>query len=254
MARTGYRIGRSNLVSTAIEGRNGWDRDPYAVGAVPTWVERFPGLPMVADGREVTHFTRAGRGTTAFDLFRQVESCGIIRTDFLSLKTDTIGPDGKLPSKVELATGNVETLSALLDGINRGAALPTLVFASENDDNGDPLLDGFAIVIDLGEVLRNGIAPIEAGPYGKGQAPPAYFRWSAARPCGGKGKRILRENLTFPHIDEQGRRWVAPDKVCYSELVCSFAGLGLTRADWRPVHVSDLPGLVETLDWNILSL
>lgn len=254
MSRTGYRIGRSNLVSRAIEGQNGWNRDPYEVNAVPTWVSRFPKLPIVADGREETGFTRAGRGTTAFDLFRTVNAGGIIRTDFLSIKTDTIGPDGKLPSKVELSTGNVETLSALLDGIQRGASLATVIFASENDAEGDPSPYGLALALDLGQVLRDGIAPIEAGPYGKGQAPPAYFRWSSPRPCGGKGKRILRENLDFPHFDEQGRKWVAPDKVCYSELVCSLSGLGFVRSSWDVAHVSDLPGMLERLDWNTLSL
>lgn len=253
MSRNTFRVGRSNLVSRAIEGQNGWNRDPYAVGAVPMWVERFPNLPIVADGREETGFTRAGRGTTAFDLFRTVDARGFKRVDFLSIKTDTIADDGKLPSKLELSTGNIDTLNALLGGIDRGAALPTVVFASPNDENGDPLVDGLALCLDLGPVLRGGIAPITGGPYGKGQAPTAYFRWSAGRPCGGKSKRVAREGFEFPYVDEQGRKWVAPDKVCYSELVCSLSSLGLSRSSWTPVHVSELPGMIEGMDWTAQS-
>jgi hypothetical protein len=207
----------------------------------------------VADGREETGFSRAGRGTTGFDLFRSVDSGGIMRTDFLSVKTDTI-VDGKLPSRVQLSTGNTATLAALLEGINRGNSLVTLIFASEPDENGDPSPDGFAMVLDLGEVLRNGIAPIENGPYGRGQAPPAYFRWSAARACGGKSKKILREGNEFPYVDDQGRKWIAADKVCYSELVCSLSAMGISKESWYPVHISDLVGLIESLEWDNLSM
>lgn len=247
-----YRIRRSNLVSQAIEGNYGWNRDPYAVSAVDRWKMLFPNLPIVADGREVTGFTRAGRGTTAFDLFRQDVRNGLPRVDFLSIKTDTIGSDGKLPSKLELSTGNESTLAALLEGIEAGASLPTLVFASENDEDGDPKSDGVAIFLDLAPILRHGIAPIEAGPYGKGEAPDAYFKWSSARPCGGKGKKVAREGWTFPCVDEQGRKWLAPDKVCYSELVVSLSSLGYTRESWAQLSVWELAEFVENQDWSVI--
>lgn len=253
MSRRTMRADRSNLVSRELEGRNGWSRDPYEAKIIPDWLHRFPNLALVADGREETGFTRAGRGTTAFDLFRQVNAGGILRSDFLSIKTDTICSDGKLPSKIELSTGNQTTLAALLEGINRGAALPTVFFVSENDENGDPLEDGFAIFLDLAPILRRGIAPIESGPYGKGEAPEAYFKWSAARKCGGKAKHLLRADLEFPHIDAQGRRWVAADKVCYPELVVSLSKLGIRRSSWYSVNMSDLQAMCEAQDWDRMS-
>lgn len=241
---------RSNVVSRAIEGYYGWNRDPYAVSAVEKWSQRFPNLPIVADGREVTGFTRAGRGTTAFDLFRRRLTGGLVRVDFLSIKTDTIGSDGKLPSKLELSTGNESTLRALLEGIEAGASLPTLVFASENDEAGEPKEEGVAIFLDLAPILRRGIASIDQGPYGKGEAPDAYYKWSSARPCGGKGKKVAREGWTFPHVDEQGRKWIAPDKVCYSELVVSLSSLGYSRENWTPVATWQLGDFVENQDWS----
>lgn len=250
MARETWRVNRSNLVSRALEGCFGWCRDPYSAGTVAEWRHRFPNLPIVADGRDETGHTRAGRGTTAFDLFRVREVRGMLRADFLSIKTDTIGSDGKLPSKLELSTGNETTLRAILEGIERGASLPTIVFASENDENGDPTEDGFAIFVDLAPILRGGIAPIEAGPYGKGQAPEAYFKWSSARPCGGKAKKLAREGLDFPHVDEQGRKWIAADKVCYPELVVSLSKLGIKRSSWIPCNIRDLAHLCEDQDWG----
>lgn len=253
MVRNTLRVNRSNEVSRAIEGRFGWFRDPYAAEAVASWVAAFPNLPIVADGREETGMTRAGRGTTAFDLFRSVVAGGVKRVDFLSIKTDTIGSDGKLPSKLELSTGNETTLNALLDGINNGAAYPTIVFASENDENGDPCDEGFAIFLDLAPILRAGIAGIEHGPYGKGQAPEAYFKWSSARPCGGKHKKLARESMEFPCVDEQGRKWIAADRVCYPELVVSLSKLGIKRSSWIPCRMSDLARLCEDQDWDTMA-
>ena len=251
MSRNTLRNGRSAAVSRVIEGENGWNRDPYDVpNAVRTWTDRFPNLPIVADGREVTGWNPAGRGTTAFDLFRARP--GFV--DFLSIKTDTIGSDGKLPSKLELSTGNDSTLRAILEGIEGGSALPTLVFASENDENGDPEPDGLALFLDLGPVLRGGIAPIGGGPYGKGEAPPAYYKWSSGRKCGGDAKWLTRAGLDFPHVDEQGRQWVAPDRVCYPELVVSLSALGLRRSDWTQILIYRLAALIEGRDWNTLSL
>ncbi len=261
MERKTWRVNRSNLASRAIEGCFGWCRDPYTAEVVPEWTARFPNLPIVADGREETGHTRAGRGTTAFDLFRRIDGRDAqdrvvrgIRVDFLSIKTDTIASDGKLPSKLELSTGNEATLRAILEGIERGAALPTIVFASENDENGDPMEEGFAIFLDLGPILRRGIAGIDNGPYGKGEAPEAYFKWSSARPCGGKAKKLAREDYDFPHVDEQGRRWIAADKVCYSELVVSLSSLGYKRSHWIPCQISDLARLCEDQDWNRMAL
>ena len=248
-----YRTERSNLVSRTCEGRNGWFRDPHEAKVIPDWAHRFPNLPLVADGREETGYSRAGRGTTAFDLFRRVDIGGIYRVDFLSIKTDTIGSDGKLPSKLELSTGRLETLVALLEGIHSGSALPTVVFVSENDEFGEPLEDGFAIFLDLAPILRRGIASIEHGPYAKGKAPEAYFKWSSARPCGGKSKHLVRADREFPYVDEENRRWISPDKVCYPELVVSLSSLGLRRSDWRPINVRDLPEFVQAQDWDMMA-
>lgn len=246
------RTNRAETVSAAIEGENGWGRDPYTVpGAIPTWDHRFPNLALVADGREVTGFTNRGRGTTAFDMFRSVNDGGILRMDFLSLKTARIAPDGKLPSKIELSTGLDTTISALIEGIDAGASLPTLVWASEDDTE-----EGFAIFLDLAEVLRGGIVGIEDYPengYGRGKAPAAYYKWSAARKCGDKGKWNARADDVFPYVDDKGRKWTAPDRVCYPELVISLAAIGIKRNAWVPVSLCDLASFVEQAPWADLS-
>lgn len=252
MGQNPLRIGRSILMSEAIEGQNGWNRDPHSVpGAPQAWVERFPGLPFVADGREETGMTRKGRGTTAYDLFR---SDGI-RVDFLSLKSDLIAADGKLPAKVELSTGNRDTLDALMDGINRGASLYTVIFCSENDEFGNPSPEGFCLMLDLAPILRLGITPIGGGPYPKGKAPPCYFRWSSPRKTGesGNGAARDREFLAYPHVDEQGRLWESPTKVCYQELTISLSTLGYKRKDWIPCNVNELAGMIDAADWNLIT-
>ena len=140
---------RSNLVSRSIEGRKGWSRDPYDAGVIKDWYSRFPNLPIVADGRRCKVcrdkldngqsplackdcYSAAGRGTNGFDLFRVVNS----RADFLSIKTETIGSKGELPSKLSLSTGNEGTLNALLEGIYAGNDLPTVVFAAKKPVTG----------------------------------------------------------------------------------------------------------------------
>jgi len=258
---------RSNAVSGVLEeSSGGWSRDPYGACVVPVWVERFPGLALVADGRDSTGNTRRGRGTTGFDLFRKVGE----RADFLSIKTETIEKTGRLPSKVSLSTGNESTLSGLLAGIMAGNALPTVIFASKNGEDG-PELDGKALFVDLGEKIReasgflssyradkghkavaarllgteagnveadrldklvsdvssHGVIPCAPdGGFRKGEAPVCYFKWSSRRKCGGKHKKRSREGKTFPYVDEQGRKWSAPDYVHYRELVVSLSAMG----------------------------
>lgn len=247
MGRNGNRFTRSALVSGRIEGRNGWNRDPHGVGAGPTWDSRFPSLAFVRDGREETGMSKAGRGTTTFDLFRKVKGPRRDRFDFLSLKTGKIDGDGTLPSQIEISTGNVTTLRAIVEGVNAGAAIPTLVFASRDDENKEPEWDGFALKLDLSPILRRGIADIDGGPYGKGKAPEARYRWSSARPCGNaeNGKGLLREG-PFPNIDEQGRKWSAADKVHYPELVISLHAIGVRREHWTAINALDLPAFLDS--------
>ena len=240
------RNARSSMVTAEIEGFAGWNRDPYAAGVVPSWDSRFPDLPIVADGRESTGFSDAGRGTTGFDLFRLVDG---VRADFLSVKTETIEPSGKLPSKLSLSTGNVETLQALIDGIKAGAALSTVVFCSKNGENG-PETDGLALFFDLAPYLRAGIPMAPENGWGKGKAPAVYFKWSSRRKCGGKHKAASRQDLEFPHVDEQGRKWSAPDYVHYRELVVSLSAMGIKRGSWIPCNVRDLPAMVERQNWH----
>lgn len=250
---------RSVTVSLALEHSSaGWDRDPYRAGAVGHYTRTFPNLPIVADGRDVTNNTRKGRGTTAFDLFRSVPIPGTQhkRVDLLSIKTATIGKDGKLPSKVECSTGNEETLQGLIEGIHNGGSLATVIFASENDpETGEPSSDGYALFVNLGPVLRAGIAePLPDGErYGRGRAPTAYYKWSSSRKCGGKSKHIAREGLSFPHIDEKGRKWTAPDRVCYRELVVSLASMGVKREAWVRCNIRDIPAMVNGQDWDAIT-
>lgn len=248
------RFSRSGVVSGFMEGRYGWNRDPYDAGVIPAWYDRWPDLPIVADGREVTGYTKKGRGTTAFDLFRQVESGGLLRDDFLSIKTITIEKSGKLASKIEVSTGNVETVDALVSGVQAGASLPTVIFASRNNFDGTIAHDGMALFLDLGPIIRKGIADVNGGPYGPGKAPPCYFKWSSRRPCGGKYKHKAREGKEYPYIDEQGRKWSASNYVHYRELVVSLSACGLDRSSWIPCHISKLADFVEIQGWDAMNL
>ncbi len=259
--RSQDRNARSNLIMRVLEGERGWTRDPHGVKIGPEWARRFPNLPFIADGRECTGFTRAGRGTTAFDMFRSFEAADpnaggakyIVRSDFLSIKTANIAADNKLPSKVELSTGNRTTLDAILEGVNAGASIPTLFFASGNLPDGSPDPWGLAIFLDLGEVLRKGVTPVEEYPeggYRKGQAPLAYMKWSSPRACGGKRARQGRDHLEFPYIDSSGNMWDDSSHVRYPELVCSLSQFGITRESWWNIHVSDLPMYLEDQLWE----
>lgn len=254
-----YRNDRANMVSAAIEGRFGWQRDPREAGVMPIWAERYPNLPYVADGRDETDWTYAGRGTTAFDKFRLRDKAGTRhkRADFLSLKTDGIYADGKLPSKLSLTTGNRRTLDAILEGANNGHSFPTLVFASPNLEDGSPDPEGLAIFLDLAVVLRQGVTPIEdypEGGYGKGRAPLAYMKWSAARKSGTKGKGESRAHMCAGFIDQNGNRWESPTKVSYPELVVSLSQFGIRRDSWERVHVQELPEFLENYDWDAISI
>lgn len=234
----GRRNLRSNMVSRALEA-SGWSRDPWDAGIIPEWSLRFPHLPLVADGRKETGFTRRGRGTTAFDLFRKVEN----RCDFLSIKTEAIEGGTKFPSKISLSTGKMETVNALLSGIRDGASLPTLIWASVSED-GEPSEDGWAIMIDLAPHLRDTIPQAPEGGWGRGNAPVAYWKWSAGRNSGGK-RATGRENLEYPRIDERGRKWTSPTRVHYPELVVSLAALGIHRGSWQLCPLSEVSGMVE---------
>ncbi len=283
MGRSPDRNARSNLIMRVLEGQNGWDRSPHNVKAGPEWVKRFPNLPFVRDGREETGNTRAGRGTTAFDLFRSFETevevnwgretvSEVVRSDFLSVKTDNIGDDNKLPSKIELSTGLDRTLEALMEGVQNGASIPTLLFCSKTEENEQgeyPSPWGLVLFLDLAPILRQGVASIweqPEGGYGKGKAPLCYYKWSSARKCGGGdggnrgdescdyGARLLHfEQSADPFYDSMGRKWSAPDKVHYPELVISLSQLGIKRSSWREIHVSELADFLEEQDWQTMS-
>lgn len=236
---------RSNMVVEAFSGSDfGWSRSPHDARVCADWDRRFPNLPLVSDG-----VTSRGRGTTGFDLFRKV-GC---RSDFLSVKTDTIeNKSGKLPSKLSLSTGNLETIWSLIEGINRGSSLATVVFSSYNGQDG-PRSDGLALFLDLAQYIRGGVATAPKGGYRKGQAPPVYFKWSSRRKCGSKRAKLARINREYPYVDEQGRKWVSPEHVCYRELVVSLTAIGINRKSWVPCDMRDLPSMVEGQNWDRLS-
>jgi len=298
---------RSNLVSAMLENA-GWGVDPYSAGVIPAWNTRYPDLPIVADGRPCDYhrrlkgndrvsspndprakvcpdcYVKRGRGSTIFDLFRFVLG---IRSDFLSIKTETIEKSGKLPSKLSLATGNVSTLDGMFSGILAGNALPTVVFASKNGENG-PEVEGSALFLDLGREIRKmgawmvdyravnealaltlpedeakvllervemvcshpHIPTAPEGGWGKGKAPIMYRKWSSRRHCGGKHKKVAREGWIFPCVDDQGRKWSTPEYVHYRECVVSLSAMGINRKKWIPCSIADLPELVEKQDWR----
>lgn len=246
------RYDRELSVAGLIVGRNGWARNPYEVpGMVAHWATTYPDVPIVDDG-----ITPIGRGSTGADLFRQRISGGVIRHDVLSVKTCRVDEGGgKLPSKVSMATGN-SGAPGLLTSLLRGAPLPTLIFGSDDSEEGT----GVAIMLDMGSIVRESgltFAPEEG--FARGKAPPIYLKWSAARKCGGGSKHLLRAGMDFPHVDEHQeiggetwpvRRWISADRVQYAEINVSLYACGIRRDSWADVDRNRLPSFVESFTWN----
>lgn len=259
-----HRSDRGDTISYLLEGA-GWDRDVQ--GYEQPWNSRFPGLPIVADGREITGKTRKGRGTTVFDLFRKAntykgknlrgDSIVVERFDFLSVKTDCIEPGGSLPSRIEVSTGNQATIDGIVAGALSGASIPTLIFAGTDDGSGGFNREGKVLAVDVGRFIRDhGVAGIDEGPYTRGKAPPVYMKWSSRRACGGKGNGAAKlrrmEGQEYPYVDTQGRKWTDAGTVHYPELVVSLGRL-VTDEDWTDVTTDDLSAYVDGLPWNLWS-
>lgn len=292
--RNSDRGGRSSLV-TSILVNSGWSQDPYATSVIPEWNDRYPDLPIVADGRAckmhrdegVTTpddhramscpdcFTDRGRGTTLIDLVRKTGET-IHRSDFLSVKCATIGSDGKLPSRIDLGTGNETTIQAIESAAMAGSAIPVVLFASEDNEDGEPSDQGFAVFVDVGPFIReHGTVSVDLDGYGRGQAPPCYVALSSRRitgiPGGNKvahaavtahetegeqlppGKWYTRADGFVPHFDEKGRYWSKPYAVHYSELRISLSACGIKRKSWIPMNARDLAAFVDAQDWDTMS-
>lgn len=228
----------------------GWARNARLVpGAVADWVRRFPSLPYVDDGA-----TDRGRGTSVFDAVRRVETGSLSRFDWLSIKTAGIEGGRKLPSKLHLMTGNPETVSGLVTGIQNGAAYPTLVFASQTAEHGLCSPYGQVLFLDLAPYIREyGVVPITAYPeegFDRGAAPPFYVRWGRWQPSGVKRHQAQQQaGAPDPGIVQRlheygGVEW-AGGKVRYSQFVCSLAGLGVRRTDWANAHVDQLGAMLD---------
>jgi hypothetical protein len=237
------RFSRSAVVTAAItDADRGWHRNPFNVpGAVADWTARFPDVPIVDDGA-----SDRGRGSTAFDLVRKVNDGGLVRFDWLSIKTGGIESGNKLPSKFTLTTGNPATFDGLVSAYRAGSPLPTVMFASRPKSD-----KGVALFADLGKFIRHhGIVPVEdypVGGFGRGKAPPFYFKWSARRPSGVKKAARLR-SMGIPVSEGyevvNGVR-LGADWVQYPELVVSLAALGVRRSTWIPAHVNQIPLMLD---------
>jgi len=264
---------RPTLVQLALERANrGWHRNFHDVPhGVQTWDEQYGryGVAYVADGRKETGFTRKGRGTTAADNARTVKTGGIERTDVLSVKTDKI-EKGNFPSKIEVSTGNPDTVMALAQALESGSSLPTVIFASGENPDGTPSEEGYALFLDLGDLVRTeGITAPVVGGHGKGKAPGVYFKYGSRRNCGATsrinrqaiklygrpqepGKWNARENWEFPCIDERGRRWTSPWWVHYRQLIVNINKkyLSTRGLKWVPCHVDQLADLIDSQQWG----
>jgi hypothetical protein len=240
----GRRNWREDLLATAIIAADfGWNRNPFEIpGAVADWGHKFPTVPLVDDGE-----TAAGRGSTAFDLVRRVNSGGLSRYDWLSLKTGSVESSGKIPTQYKLTTGNPETVAGIVSAVKAGAPYATCFFASRSKQE-----RGCVIFADLAPAIRAhgivGITDYPAGGFGRGKAPPFYVKWSSPRPSGVKRIEAMRRH-GIP-VDEKERVIDGvihgPGYFRYPELTISLSALGVRRSSWYPgVHVNSIPLLLD---------
>jgi hypothetical protein len=274
---------RPALVSIALEkAGKGWKRNLHDVPrAIQTWNIAGlgnMGLNYVADGRanldsngNLTDmsYSRKGRGTTCIDLARETQvNDSLIRVDMLSIKTDSLTKSGGFPSKIEVSTGKPDTLNKVIEAVNNGASLPTLIWASSGDTS-NPSHEGFALFLDIAAIIRS--HGIVDGTFSKGKAPIAWRRFGSRRNCGATSaanKHALkmtgrpshvgawqkRQHLEFPHIDSDGCMWSTPWFKHYPQLFVNIGKKHLQAQGlaWVPCNIADLPALVEKQDWNTL--
>ena len=223
---------RSSMVAGVLSDKS-WQSDPYTAGTVDDWSDRYPKVPIVADGRPCKHhrdlgvttpndrrakncedcFSVKGRGTTLIDLTRKVGKT-ISRTDFLSIKTGKIGKDGKFPSRIDLSTGRPETIAAIVDAVERGSSVPVVFWISADDYDKSPNENGFAIFVDVAPIIRAyGVAPLQLEPYKRGQAPACYVAKSSRRitgvPGGTKEARLAVQRFEQYGTPLPGGKWHA---------------------------------------------
>jgi hypothetical protein len=282
------KMDRQTMVDLALEKAGIWKRNLHDVaGGIATWNEQglgSAGLAYVADGRrckpcrERTEngrppavcdncYSRKGRGTTALDKGRAVQSGGLIRVDMVSCKTDGLTKSGGFPSKVEVSTGKPETLKKLVTAIENGASLPTLIFVSGEDSDGNPKKDGYALFIDLAALIRS--HGIEDGVFKKGTAPAVWRRFGSRRNCGATsrvnkpyvmaghdpvapGSWMKRADWTFPCIDDDGCKWTAAWWKHYPQLFVNISKKYLQAhgLKWVACNVDDLPAMLEEQSWS----
>jgi hypothetical protein len=274
------RYYRQGLMSHALihQADLGWRNDWIDVpGAAADYVHRLPKVKLVADGRPCSEharqghtsrmdpvcmlcslcFSTKGRGTTLFDLCRQTVRHGsILSYEWLSLKSASVGADGKLPSWLGLTTGNFSTLLRIEKALAAGTPLPTLVWASAKDAE-----VGYALALDLAVIIReHGVTPITEypGKWARGKAPPAWHRWGSWQGSGQKKTEVLAAlGMEIP----TGSVWTgeaewAAGKVRYPQLTVGISRKALANlgVSWyQQVHVSELAAFAEThLDWASL--
>lgn len=279
---------RQTMVDLALEGSGIWQRNIHDVpGGIAAWNEQglgSSGLEYVADGRRCKAcrdllangmspavcgdcYSRKGRGTTAIDKGRSVASGGLNRVDLLSCKTDGLTKSGGFPSKVEVSTGKPDTLRKLIEAIESGASLATVIFVSGEDSDGNPSRDGFALFVDLAALIRaNGIVD---GTFKKGTAPAVWRRFGSRRNCGATsrvnkphvmaggspvapGSWMKRADWEFPCIDEDGCKWTAAWWKHYPQLFVNISKKYLQAhgLKWVACNVADLPAMVDAQSWN----
>lgn len=219
------RSEREVRVMRILEDEGTWSRDPGSCsGAIIDWNDRFPGLKFVQDGRAETGWTRDGRGTSLYDGVRLNPSTML--HDWISVKTSSIGNDGKLPAKLGISTGTREHIQSIMDGVNGGSSLPTVVFAEDKDGV------GFALALDIAKFLRGQTLEIPPdGGWGRGQAPIAWID-PVERKCGDGGKGIKT----------------------YLCMVVSLYACGVRKHHWQECDAESLPTFVDrSFDWETLA-
>ena len=223
----GHYSQREQLVMAVLEDA-GWSTDPGAIpGAILDWNDRFPSLKFVQDGREITGWSRDGRGTSLYDGCRL--NAATMLHDWVSVKTATIAADGKLPAKLGISTGTADHIRGIMEGIEGGASIPLLVFAEDSEGN------GYTLTLDLAEKLRGiGFDDLQCPPdggWGRGKAPKAWLALTT-RKCGDGGNGIRT----------------------YLCLTVSLFAMGIKKTDWVSCSADQTGSRVEAaFDWEALA-
>lgn len=205
---------REEAIMSFLRG-SGWSPDAREADTVSAYSAAF-GLPFHDSG------TRKGRGTILIDAHRR---SGRGRCDFLAIKGHTSEADRPWPSDIDLVTGTEDTIGAIVAAATRGAAIPVAVFASPDDEAGEPMADGWIRLFDAAPIIRANV-----------------------QYCTGTPMRWPRNTAPAARLSARTR---AAGKYSYTSLTIGFRAAGDAAGAWERAAMADVPVLVErSFDWT----